>query len=312
MADITVERAAKAKAPDPSLAAGAKPKRARWLIYIPMVLLAFVFLFPIAFMISSSFKPDAQIFADLTNWRAFFPVGDVSMDNYTGVFDRVPALRFLLNSLFVTACIVGLGLIVNSMAGFALSRLEWGGRKIIFGVIIATLIIPFETIAIPMVFWVAHLPWIGFDGLRPVFEEGWLNSYRVQIVPFIAGAFSIFLFAQYFTTIPKELDEAARVDGCGWFRIYRSIVMPLSGPVIATSAILTFLPNWNQYLWPLMVVQEESKRPVMLGIAYFRQLAPAWGETMAYATMITIPVLLVFVAFQRNFVKSIASTGVKG
>ena len=109
-----------------------------------MVLLAFVFLFPIAFMISSSFKPDAQIFEDLTNWRAFVPVGDVSMDNYSGVFDRVPAVRFLLNSLFVTVCIVVLGLIVNSMAGFALSRLEWGGRKIIFGVIIATLIIPFD------------------------------------------------------------------------------------------------------------------------------------------------------------------------
>jgi multiple sugar transport system permease protein len=134
----------------------------------------------------------------------------------------------------------------------------------------------------------------------------------VQIVPFIASAFSIFLFAQYFSTIPKELDEAARVDGCGWFKIYRGIVMPLSGPVVATAAILTFLPAWNAYLWPLMVVQEEDKRPVMIGIQYFQQLAPAWGETMAYSTMITIPVLIVFLAFQRNFVKSIASTGVKG
>jgi multiple sugar transport system permease protein len=312
MADITIDQAVKDKAIEPSAAAGVKPRRGKWVIYIPMVLLGFVFLFPIAFMISSSFKPDLQIFEDLTNWRAFFPVGDVSMDNYSGVFDRVPAIRFLLNSLFVTICIVGLGLIVNSMAGFALSRLEWGGRKILFGVVIATLIIPFETIAIPMVFWVAQLPWIGFDGLRPIFEQGWLNSYRVQIVPFIAGAFSIFLFAQYFTTIPKELDEAARVDGCSTFRIYRSIVMPLSGPVVATVAILTFLPAWNAYLWPLMVVQEEAKRPVMLGVAYFQQLAPAWGETMAYSTMITIPVLIVFLAFQRNFVKSIASTGVKG
>ena len=310
MVDIAVERPLGATAR--SHVADDAPKRRRWPIYIPMVLLAFVFVFPIAFMISSSFKPDEQIFEDLTTWRAFLPVGDISMDNYTGVFDRVPAVRFLLNSLFVTTCIVVVGIFINSMAGFALSRLEWGGRKIVFGLIIATLIIPFETIAIPMVFWVAHLPWLGFDGLRPVYEEGWLNSYRVQIVPFIASAFSIFLFAQYFTTIPKELDEAARVDGCGWFKIYRGIVMPLSGPVIATVAILTFLPAWNSYLWPLMTVQEEDKRPVMIGIQYFQQLAPAWGQTMAYSTMITIPVLIVFLAFQRNFVKSIASTGVKG
>ena len=310
MTDLALDRPLETRAP--SQADDAQPSRRRWLIYIPMVLLGFVFLFPLAFMISSSFKPDDQIFEDLTTWRAFFPVGDVSMDNYSAVFDRVPALRFLLNSLFVTTCIVVIGLIVNSMAGFALSRLEWGGRKIVFALIIATLIIPFETIAIPMVFWVAHLPWIGFDGLVPAYEQGWLNSYRVQIVPFIASAFSIFLFAQYFSTIPKELDEAARVDGCGWFKIYRGIVMPLSGPVIATAAILTFLPNWNQYMWPLMVVQEEDKRPVMIGIQYFRQLSPAWGETMAYSTMITIPVLIVFLAFQRNFIKSIASTGVKG
>jgi multiple sugar transport system permease protein len=310
MTDLALDRPLETRAP--SQADDVQPSRRRWLIYIPMVLLGFVFLFPLAFMISSSFKPDDQIFEDLTTWRAFFPVGDVSMDNYSAVFDRVPALRFLLNSLFVTTCIVVIGLIVNSMAGFALSRLEWGGRKIVFALIIATLIIPFETIAIPMVFWVAHLPWIGFDGLIPAYEQGWLNSYRVQIVPFIASAFSIFLFAQYFTTIPKELDEAARVDGCSWFKIYRGIVMPLSGPVIATAAILTFLPAWNQYMWPLMVVQEEDKRPVMIGIQYFRQLSPAWGETMAYSTMITIPVLIVFLAFQRNFVKSIASTGVKG
>ena len=310
MVDIAVERPLGATARSP--VADDAPKRRRWPIYIPMVLLAFVFFFPIAFMISSSFKPDEQIFEDLTTWRAFLPVGDISMDNYTGVFDRVPAVRFLLNSLFVTTCIVAVGIFINSMAGFALSRLEWGGRKIVFGLIIATLIIPFETIAIPMVFWVAHLPWVGLDGLRPVYEEGWLNSYRVQIVPFLASAFSIFLFAQYFTTIPKELDEAARVDGCGWFKIYRGIVMPLSGPVIATVAILTFLPAWNSYLWPLMTVQEEDKRPVMIGIQYFQQLAPAWGQTMAYSTMITIPVLIVFLAFQRNFVKSIASTGVKG
>lgn len=290
-----------------------KPRlRRAHLSYLPLIALAVVFGFPLLFMLVSSLKPDAQIFADLKSWRAFLPVGDVSADNYTAVFDRVPALRFMLNSLVVALGIVGIGLVVNSMAGFALSRLRWRGRRAVFAVVIATLIVPFEVIAVPMVFWVAQLPWIGFDGLIPVLEQGWMNSYRVQIVPFIANAFSIFLFAQYFSSVPRELDEAARIDGCSWFGVYRRVVVPLSGPAFATVAILTFLPSWNSYLWPLMVVQREELRPVQVGVQYFFQLDPAWGEMMAYTSMITVPVLAFFVAFQRAFVKSIASTGLKG
>jgi multiple sugar transport system permease protein len=128
----------------------------------------------------------------------------------------------------------------------------------------------------------------------------------------VANAFSIYLFYTYFQSIPKELDEAAKVDGASWFRIYRSIIMPLSGPAVASVAILTFLPAWNQYLWPLMVVQDENLRPVMVGIGYFFQLDIAWGPMMAYATMITLPVLILFLTFQRAFIGSIASSGVKG
>lgn len=284
----------------------------RHLVYLPMVALGIVFLFPMVFMFVSSLKPDQQIFADVDSWKAFVPVGDVSLDNYIGVFDRVPVARFLANSVFVTVSIVGLGLIVNSMAGFALSRMEWRGRKLVFIAIIATLIVPFETIAVPMVYWVSKLPWLVFENGIPLYDIGWLNSYHVQIVPFIANAFSVFLFAQYFSTIPKSLDEAARIDGAGWFTIYRRIVAPLAGPAFATAAILTFLPAWNQYLWPLMVVQREELRPVMVGVQYFFQLDPAWGELMAYTSLITLPVLAMFIAFQRAFVSSIAASGVKG
>jgi multiple sugar transport system permease protein len=293
-----------------------KGSSGRWrgaiVTYVVMTLLALFFLFPIVFMLVSSLKPDEQIFSDLRTPRAFLPVGDVSLSNYAAVFDRIPAARFLANSLFVTTITVILRLVVNSMAGFALSRMQWRGRTLVLTLIIATLIVPFETIALPMVFWVAQLPWIGFDGLRPIFEQGWLNSYRVQILPFAANAFSIFLFTQYFKSIPTELDEAARVDGAGWFTIYRRILAPLAGPAFATVAILTFLPVWNAYLWPLMVVQQESRRPVMVGMQYFFQLNVAWGEVMAYTTLITLPVLLVFLSFQRAFVSSIASSGVKG
>jgi multiple sugar transport system permease protein len=276
------------------------------------VLLALVFAFPIIFMIVSSLKPDLQIFGDMTSWRAFAPVGDLSLDNYTGVFNRVPAGRFLMNSVFVSGATVVLGIFINSLAAFGLSRLRWRGRRMVLSVIIATLIVPFETLALPLVWWVNKLPWLEAHGFSLSLTEGWLDTYQVQIIPFIANAFSIYLFYQYFSSIPTELDEAARVDGASWLTIYRRIILPLSGPAVATVAILTFLPAWNSYLWPLMVVQSEDLRPVMVGIQYFFQLNVAWGEVMAYASLITVPVLILFFLFQRAFVNSIASTGVKG
>lgn len=279
--------------------------------YMLLCAFAILFLFPIVFMIVSSLKPDDQLLRDTSSLRAFIPYGDISFDNYVGVFDRVPAARFIANSLAVSAITVSIGLVINSMAGFALSRTEFRGQKLLLGLIIATLILPMEAIAIPMLMVVSELPWIGLEG-GPHITRGWLNTYHVQILPFVANAFSIFLFAQYFSSIPKELDEAALIDGASWFQIYRKIAVPLSGPAVATVAILTFLPTWNSYLWPLLVVQQEDMRPVMLGVTYFFQLDVAWGEIMAYLTMITLPVLAVFLTFQRAFIESIASAGVKG
>jgi multiple sugar transport system permease protein len=276
------------------------------------LVLVFFFAFPIVFMVVSSLKPDAQIFADMTSPRAFLPVGDISLDNYRGVFDRVPAGRMLLNSIGISLTIVAFGIVVNSMAAFAISRMRWRGRQVLLTVLIATLMVPFETFALPMVWWVNKLPWFELHGFSLTLTEGWLDSYQVQILPFVANAFSVYFFYQYFSTIPRELDEAARVDGASWFRIYWGVVMPLSGPAVATVAILTFLPAWNQYLWPLMVVQAEERRPVMIGLSYFFQLNVSWGEIMAYSSMITIPVLALFLAFQRAFISSIASAGVKG
>jgi multiple sugar transport system permease protein len=275
---------------------------------IVRILLCLVFGLPLLFMIISSFKPDVQIFADLTSFKAFLPVGDLTTDNYSGVFERVPFARFMVNSIMISVFTVGLGLIVNSMAAFALSRIKFKGQKLILTIILATLIVPFETMALPLLWWSNKLPFVDVNG----FSQGWLDTYQIQIVPFVANAFSIFLFYQYFDSIPKDLDEAAMVDGAGWFRIYRSVIMPLAGPAVATVAILTFLPAWNQYLWPLMVVQTEELRPVMVGIDYFKQLNVSWGQIMAYATMITVPILVLFIAFQRSFINSIASSGVKG
>jgi multiple sugar transport system permease protein len=280
--------------------------------YLVRILLVLFFAFPLVFMFMSSLKPDDQIFADLSSIKAFLPVGDISLANYTGVFDTVPAARFLANSIAITIVTVLVGLVVNSMAAFALSRMRWRGKTLVLAAIIATLVVPFETFALPLVWWVNKLPWLLFQDGQFFYTTGWLDTYRVQIFPFLANAFSIYLFYSYFQSIPTSLDEAARVDGAGWFRIYRSIVMPLAGPAIATVAILTFLPAWNSYLWPLMVVQTENLRPVMVGVSYFQQLNVLWGQIMAYSTLITIPVLVMFLALQRQFIRSIASAGVKG
>jgi len=280
-----------------------------WLVRI---LFACLFAFPLIFMVVSSFKPDDEIMADLSSVKAFLPTGNVSLDNYAQVFTRVPAGRFLLNSVFITLVTVVLGVLVNSMAAFAIQRLNIRFKKIIFTFILATLMVPFETYAIPLLWWINQLPRPAIDQFGLYFTRGWMDTLTIQIIPFIANAFSVYLYIQYFETIPKDLDEAAKVDGAGWFRIYSRIVMPLSGPATATVVILSFLPMWNQYLWPLMVVQSENNRPVMIGVQYFQQMTTSWGQIMAYSSLITLPIIAVFVIFQRQFVSSIAATGVKG
>jgi multiple sugar transport system permease protein len=276
--------------------------------YTVLVLIAIIFIFPLVFMVVSSLKPDQQLLADTASLRAFLPVGDISLNNYSAAFDRAPVGLFVLNSVIVTGVTVVLSLFICSAAAFAFVFLGWKGRNFLLSMILATLIVPFETIAIPLLLIASKLPWIGMDGVT----WGWLNSYRVQIVPFIADGLTIFLFVQYFKDLPGELIEAARVEGATWGQIYRRIVMPLAGPVLATAAILKFLVMYNQYLWPLMVVQQESYRPVMVGLQYFFQLNRAWGEIMAYLSMITVPVLAFYLYLQRAFIASIASTGVKG
>lgn len=240
--------------------------------------------------------------------RAFLPVGDISFNNYPEAFRRAPVARFIFNSVFITSITVVLSLIVNSMAGYAIAIPRWKGKGIILSIIVATLIVPFETIAIPLLLIVSRLPWIGTEGL----VQGWLNTYHVQILPFVTSAFSIFLFVQFFRSLPYELVEAARIDGASWFQIFTRIIAPISGPVFSTVTILTALGKWNDYLWPIMVVQSEELRPIMVGLSYFFQLDVAWGEIMAYLTLVTLPILILFLILQRAFVESIAASGIKG
>nr|WP_321457412.1 carbohydrate ABC transporter permease [uncultured Cohaesibacter sp.] len=277
--------------------------------YLVLAVVALVFMFPLVFMVVSSLKPDSQLLADTSSFKAFLPVGNISLDNYFAAFRRAPIGQFMLNSMFVTFVTVIVSIAICSVAAFSFVFLNWTGRNILLSIILATLIIPFETIAVPLLLIVSRLPWVGFEGM----EWGWLNTYRVQIIPWIVDALTVFLFVQYFKDLPRELIEAARVEGASWMSIYRRVVMPLSGPVLATAAILKSLKMYNeQYLWPLIVVQDEAHRPIMVGLGYFFQLDVAWGELMAYLTLISVPVLVFYLLMQRAFIASIASTGVKG
>ncbi|MFF6984456.1 carbohydrate ABC transporter permease [Streptomyces sp. NPDC008343] len=268
------------------------------LTYLLLTTVAALFAAPLLFMIAASFKPDERVLTDGSSWRALWPV-QASVDNYADVFARVDFVQYLLNSLLVTTAVVLFGLAVNSMAGYAFARLEWRGRRLAFAGVLMVLILPFEAIAVPLFYQVTS--W------------GWRDSYHVQIVPFIASALSIYLFYTFFAALPRELEEAARVDGAGPWRIYLRIIIPASKPAFATVAILTFLTQWGSFLWPVMVTSGETYRPLPVAISSFKTLPPLqWGDTMAFGVLMVIPVLLVFLFFQRWFISSVAATGLKG
>ena len=258
---------------------------------------ALLYAAPILFMVFSSFKPDETVLVGLTGGDFFS--ADLSWQNYADVFARVSLDRAMFNSLFITLSVVLLGLIVNSLAGYAFARLHWSGRHILFGLVLTLMIIPFEAIAVPLFYQMTYL--------------GWRDTYLVQILPFIANAFSIYLFYTFFIGLPKELEEAAQVDGAGPFRIFISLILPNSKPVFASVTILTFLMQWGTFLWPLMVTSGDRVRPLPVAVAQFQTLPPLqWGDIMAFGVMMVVPVMVVFLLFQRWFITGIAATGTKG
>jgi multiple sugar transport system permease protein len=275
--------------------------------YALNAVLVVFFLFPLVFMAASAFKGDeAQLLADMGSLKAFVPYGDLSLQNFRDVFERTPFLQALGNSLLTVSVTVVLGLLVNSMLAYALARFRFAGRNLLLSVIVALIIIPFEAIAVPLLLIVNQLPW--WDG-----SVGWLDSYRVQIIPFVAHAFSVYLFYQFFIALPKDLEEAALMDGASRWRIYWSIVMPLSKPVIATVAVLQFLARWGDLLWPVMVVRGDQFATLPLAMqTFFGQFPRQWGDVMAFAAMATLPTLLLFIVFQRWFVRSAISSAIKG
>jgi len=267
-------------------------------LYLVLAALALVYVAPVLFMVAGSLKPDERVLTEAGSLRAFVPAG-ASLDNYRDVFARVDFTRFLVNSLLINASIVAAGLVVNSTAAYAFARLRWRGRELLFGLTLALMILPFEAIAVPLYYQVSLL--------------GWRDTYVAQIVPFVANAFSIYLFYSFFLDLPRELEEAARIDGAGVVRTFLEIVVPNARPAFATVAIVTFLFQWGFFLWPLLVTSGPRVRPLPVAIASFQTLPPLqWGDILAFGVMMVTPVVVLFVVFQRWFVRGVASAGLKG
>lgn len=278
------------------------PREHLLLIIVALCVLAFV-LAPIFLMFATSLKPDLnQILRDFGTAKAFYvSPAEMSLDNFRKVLSNTtfPVLRYMMNSGIIVVSIVVVGIFVNSLAAYVLARLQFPGRNLIIMGIIALIIVPTESLAVPL--------------LLMMNKVNLVDTYQAQIIPFIAHPFSIFLFYQFFTLLPKELDEAAHVDGASRFTTYWRIIMPLSLPTIATVAILQSLEYWNAFLWPLMVTRGSEVRPVSLALAqFFGTPPPVWGEVMAFSTLMSLPILFVYLVFQRWFIQSAIGSGVKG
>ena len=256
------------------------------------LVLAAMTVFPLLWMLMISFKAQAEVFQPNLLPRA------PSLKNFIYVLTEVPFVRYLFNSFIVSAAVTFVALWFHTMAGYALARLRFPGREATFLAIFSTFLVSLPVIIVPLFILVRAM--------------GMLDSYAGLIVPAIFNAFGIFLLRQYYLSLPRELEEAAIIDGAGYWRIYWSVILPLSRPIIASLAILFFLANWNSFLWPLTVTNSKDLWVVQVGIASFRsQYASSWQYIMAASTIVAAPMLVIFVIFQKQIMESIKTLGLK-
>jgi multiple sugar transport system permease protein len=273
----------------------------RSILWISLTLFAvFFFLLPVVWMVSSSLTPNSVVLEYPPRWLP----AEVTLENYVEVFmtQRTAGVgSALVNSAIVAIATVILTLLVDLLAAYPLARMEFRGKKGIFLLVLVGLMVPTE---------------VTFVTLFLMFHSvGWLGTYQALILPAAASPFGVFLLRQFFLAIPRDLEDAARIDGCSRLRILFTIILPLSKPGLATLAIFTFLLSWNNFLWPLIVMTDPEKMtvPVILTyyVASFRE-SMEWGTLMAAAVAASVPPVVIFLLFQRHFVRGIATTGLKG
>ena len=271
------------------------PLTTRVLLYLVLVLVGVVMAYPFFFMVTTSLKTNQDVFANI-----LAPFGSkLEWSNYTDVLTKVNMGRYMLNTLFVAVCVVAGQVFTSMMGGYAFARINFPGRDIIFRVYLATMMIPFMVVLIPT--------------YKLMLMFGWVNTYQALIVPWLFTAIGTFMFRQFFISMPKELEEAAIIDGASRWRILWQIFAPLSLPVIATQATLSFLYAWNSFIWPLVINQNKSHYVVTQGLADIQGGYHAnVPYIMAGSTLVILPTVLVFLIAQRYFVEGIATTGLKG
>lgn len=274
-------------------------RRKKWAKHLGLHLLlitgSVVMLVPFAWMLSTSLKQPGDVFIYPPQWIP----QPVQWENYRETVSVMPFGRFYLNSIIQAVSVTVLQLLTASLAAFAFARLRFRGRDVLFLLYLATMMIPFPVTMIP-----------NFVIMR---YFNWIDTFRALILPPSFSAFSTFLLRQYFMSIPLEMDDAARVDGASSFRIWWQIILPLSGPALATLAIFTFLGQWNSFLWPLIVTNSEKMRTLPVGLATFQsQYSVQWHLLMAGSVIAVLPVLVIYIAGQKWFVRGITLTGMGG
>ena len=255
---------------------------------------ALLLVFPLYWLIATAVSPRGDLQgAELRLWPS-----SLDLSNFSRPLEALPFATWYANSAAIALVAVAITVVVNLLAGFVLAKLRFRGRNVVFLVLLATLMIPVQVVMIPQ--------------FRIVAELGWLNTYWAVIIPRAAEAFGVFLARQYFLGIPDDLIDAARLDGASAFRIFRSIVLPLSKPLIAVLVIFTFMYRWNELGWPLIVLRDVDLYTVPIGLAFLQgQYTTDYSALMSMALLSTLPMVLVFAVFQRYLVEGIATTGLK-
>lgn len=267
--------------------------------YLALTIVALIMVIPFEWMIVTSLKPSGTEFSYPPQlWPS-----QVDWTNYTRLFTLVPFARYFANTVFVTTLIVLGQLLICSLAAYGFARLNFIGRDAIFILYLATMMIPFQVTLIPL--------------YLMVFRLGWVNTYTGLIVPSVSSAFGIFLLRQSFLSVPRDFQDAARIDGASEWRIYAQVILPLNGPALATLGVFAFMGAWTDLLWPLLIARDKEMRTLELGLAYFNASTsafkqPNWPLVMAAAVVVMLPVLIVYIFTQRYFVAGISLTGLKG
>jgi multiple sugar transport system permease protein len=265
-------------------------------------------LLPFVWMISTSLKPPDQLFTVPATWIPH----PLVWDNYVKAMGAGNFGRYAMNSLFLGIANLVTNVLLSALAGYAFARLRFPGRNVLFLLVLATLMVPYQVTIIPLFVIVRHIPLFGGNDLLGQGGIGWINSYWGLIVPGAVGAFGIFMLRQFFQTLPVELEDAARIDGAGELRIFWQIMLPLAMPAVATLAIFSFQAGWNAFLWPLLITNTDDMRTIQLGLTVFvQQYSTQWDQLMAATVVATLPVIAVFAFGQRLLVGSIAFTGLK-